>query len=125
MMRKYKNKFLETVRPSSNVFITLGGTFETQYQYQNDFIYKLNLLYVFWCCGIPLKIKYIIPKMGYNNSLENISKLVETWTTGDTNQTKSINERIPKDKKLNEIRPERVERDNLIEKFPSAKTLFF
>lgn len=125
LMKKYKNKFLETILPSSNVFITLGGTYETQYQYQNDFIYKLNLLYVYWSNGIPLKIKYLTPKIGHNNSLANISKLVETWTTGKTNLTKTINDRIPKDKKISEVRPERAERNKLLEKFPSAKTLFF
>lgn len=125
LMTKYKNKFLADIRPSSNIFITLGGSYDTQYQYRQNFIYKMNLLYVFWSNDIPLKIKYITPAIGHNDPLVNISKLIETWTTGETFKTKTINERIPKDKKLNEIRPERKERDWLLEKVPSAKTLFF
>jgi len=61
LMKKYKNKFLADIRESSNVYITLGGTFGTGGQYLKDFIYKLNLLYVFWSNHIPLKIKYITP----------------------------------------------------------------
>jgi len=38
---------------------------------------------------------------------------------------KTINDRIPKDKTMTEIRPERQEQDKLLERFPSAKTLFF
>ena len=125
LFKKYKNKFLEYTRPTSNVSISLGGNYETQSEYQKNFIYKLNLLYVFWSQGIPLKIKYIVPRIGHNDPLSNISKLIETWTTGDTNQTKTINERILKDKSLTDIRPERTERDKLIERYPSAKDLFF
>jgi len=124
-MKRYQNKFLETIVPSSNIFITLGGSYETQFQYQNDFIYKLNLLYVYWSHNIPLKVKYIRPKIGFTDPLSNLSQLIETWTMSDTSFTKDINERIPKDKRMTEIRPERVERDKLLERFPSAKDLFF
>ena len=29
LVRKYKNKFLADIKPSSNVFLTLGGNYET------------------------------------------------------------------------------------------------
>ena len=125
LMKKYKNKFLADIRESSNVYITLGGTFDTRGQYLKDFIYKLNLLYVFWSQDIPLKIKYIKPQIGYTDPIANISRLVEIWTASNTNLTKSIHDRIPKDKKSTEIRPERSEGRAIIERFPSAKTLFY
>lgn len=124
LMSKYKNKFLADIRKTSNVFITLGGTFDSGGQYLTDFVYKLNLLYVFWSNKIPLKIKYQIPKIGYTDPISNLSKLVETWTTGETNLNKTIQERIHKDKSSTEIRPERIEMDKIITRFPSAKTLF-
>jgi len=124
LMKKYKNKFLADIKKTSNVYITLGGTFSTARQYQRDLIYKLNLLYIYWSNSIPLKIKYIQPDIGYHDPCANLSKLIEFWTTGETNQKKSISERIYKDKSANEIRPERAERDAVIAQYPSSKTLF-
>ena len=124
LMNKYKNKFLADITAASNIFITLGGTFNTTIQYQKDFIYKMNLLYVYWSNHIPIKIKYITPTIGHTDPLAHISKLIELWSQSETNQTKCINDRIYKNKKATEIRPERAERNALIEKFPSAKTLF-
>ena len=124
LMNKYKNKFLADIKKTSNVFITLGGTFDTAYQYQKDLIYKLNLLYVYWSNQIPIKIKYIPPAIGHQDPFAHLSRLIESWTTGETNKTKSITERFYKDKKGSDVRPERAERDELLKKFPSAKTLF-
>ena len=85
----------------------------------------MNLLYIFWSNQIPLKIKYITPLIGHNDPLINISKMVSLWSQSETNKVKSINDKIPKDKSLKEIRPERAERDWLLERNPSAKSLFF
>lgn len=125
LMKKYKNKFLADIRPSSRVYISLGGTFETQLQYRTNFVYKMNLLYIFWSNQIPLKIKYITPLIGHSDPLINISKMISLWSQSETNKVKSINDKIPKDKSLKEIRPERAERDWLLERNPSAKSLFF
>lgn len=124
LMQKYKNKFLADITKTSNIYLTLGGTFDTAYQYQKDFIYKLNLLYIYWSNLIPIKIKYVLPAIGHTDPLAHISKLVELWTQSETNEIKCINDRIYKNKKASEVRPERAERNALIEKFPSAKTLF-
>ena len=87
-------------------------------------IYKLNLLYTFWSCNIPLKIKYEEPTLGCYNPFTDLSKLIATWTQGDTKKYKTIIERIPKDKSMTEIRPERAQLELLIQRYPSAKMLF-
>ena len=107
LMKHYKNRLLAVIVPSSQVFLPLGGSLHYQSEYFKDIIYKLNLLYVFWSCGIPLKLKYEEPKLGCYNPIADISKLISTWTQGETCNYKTIIERIPKDKKLSEIRPER------------------
>ena len=123
LMKKYKNKFLADIKKTSNIYLTLGGTFQSTLQYQRDFIYKLNLLYIYWSNFIPIKIKYIPPKIGYNDPLGHLSQLIETWTTGETNQTKSIADRIHRKSKEKTL--EQIERDELVRRFPSTKTLFF
>lgn len=125
LVRKYKNKFLADIKPSSNVFLTLGGNYETQYQYRQNFIYKLNLLYTFWSNDIPIKIKYITPSIGHNDPLLGLSQLISTWSSQGQKQTKCINDRIPKDKKITEIHPLRQEQNELLKWVPSAKTLFY
>ena len=58
MLKHYKNRFLADIAESSNVFITLGGNYRYSKQYLEDFIYKMNILFSFCSCNIPLKIKY-------------------------------------------------------------------
>jgi len=124
LMKNYKNKLLATIVPSSQVFITLGGSFYYKTEYYKDFIYKLNLLYIFWNNNIPLKIKYEEPKIGCYDPFKELSKLIATWTQGETKNTKSILERIPKDKSLSDRRPERAQVEDIIKKYPSVETLF-
>ena len=124
LMKHYKNRLLAVVTPSSNVFISLGGSFHYQSEYFKDIIYKLNLLYVFWSQGIPIKIKYEEPSLGCYNPISDISKLIATWSQGDTKDYKNIIDRIPKDKKLTERRPEREQLEVILDKYPSSMTLF-
>lgn len=125
LMKHYKNRLLAVIPPSSQVYLSLGGSFHYQSDYFKDIIYKLNLLYVFWSCGIPLKIKYEEPAIGCYNPITDISKLIATWTQGETSKFKSIVERIPKDKRMTEIRPEREQLEIIIKKYPSQKNLFY
>lgn len=125
LMKHYKNRLLAVVPPSAQVYLSLGGSFRYQTDYFKDIIYKLNLLYVFWSCKIPLKIKYEEPAMGYYNPITDISKLIATWTQGETSRYKSIAERIPKDKSMTEIRPEREQLEIILKKYPSQKNLFY
>ncbi len=124
LMKHYKNRLLAVITPSSQVFITLGGSFHYQSDYFRNVIYKLNLLYVFWSCGIPLKIKYEEPVFGCYDPIPDISRLISTWSQGETCNHKSIIDRIPKDKKLTEIRPEREQLKAILDRYPSSETLF-
>ena len=80
LMKHYKNRLLAVIVPSSQVYLPLGGSFHYQSDYFKDIIYKLNLLYVFWSCNIPLKIKYEEPALGCYNPISDLSKLISTWT---------------------------------------------
>ena len=124
LMKHYKNRLLAVITPSSQVYLSLGGSLHYQSEYLKDIIYKLHLLYVFWSCGISLKIKYEEPTLGCYNPIIDLSKLISTWTQGETCNYKSIIERIPKDKKLTDVRPEREQLRIILEKYPSAETLF-
>ena len=124
LMKHYKNRLLAVIAPSSQVYLSLGGSFHYKTDYLKDIIYKLNLLYVFWSCNIPIKIKYEEPTFGCYNPIADLSKLISTWTQGDTKDYKSIIDRIPKDKKMTEIRPEREQLRLILERYPSHETLF-
>ena len=124
LMKHYKNRLLAVVTPSTPVCIPLGGSFHYQSDYFRDIIYKLNLLYVFWSCNIPMKIQYEEPTLGCYNPIADISKLISTWSQGETCNYKSIIDRIPKDKKMTEVRPEREQVRKILERYPSSETLF-
>ena len=125
LMKHYKNRLLAVITPSAQVYLSLGGSFHYKIDYYKDIIYKLNLLYVFWSCGIPMKIKYEEPNLGCFNPIPDISKLIATWTQGETSKVKTIVDRIPKDKSLSDIRPEREQLEVILQKYPSQKNLFY
>ena len=124
LMNKYKNRLLAVITNSSHTYLSLGGSFHYRSEYFKNIIYKLNLLYVFWSCGIPLKIKYEEPTFGCYNPIPDISKLIATWSQGETCNYKSIIERIPKDKKATEVRPEREQLRSILKYYPKYETLF-
>ena len=124
LMKRYKNRLLAVIPPNAQVYLSLGGSFHYKSEYFKDIIYKLNLLYVFWSCNIPMKIKYEEPTLGCYNPLPDISKLIATWTQGETCKYKSIIDRIPKDKKMSEVRPEREQLRMILKYYPSYETLF-
>ncbi len=124
LMKHYKNRLLAVINKNSQVYLSLGGSFHYQSDYLKDIIYKLNLLYVFWSCNIPIKIKYEEPSFGCYNPISDISKLIATWTQGETTSYKCITDRIPKDKKMTEIRPEREQLRIILDRYPSSETLF-
>ena len=124
LMNHYKNRLLAVINPSSQVYLSLGGSFHYRSDYMKDIIYKLNLLYVFWSSNIPLKIKYEEPTLGCYNPIQDLSKLIATWTQGETCNYKSIIDRIPKDKSMTDIRPEREQLRIILDRYPSFETLF-
>lgn len=124
LMKHYKNRLLAVINKSSQVYLSIGGSFHYQTDYLKDIIYKLNLLYIFWSCGIPLKMKYEEPTLGCYNPLSDLEKLIMTWTQGETCNYKSIIDRIPKDKKMTEVRPEREQLRIILDRYPNSETLF-
>lgn len=124
LMKHYKNKLLAVINKNSQVYLPLGGSFHYSSEYLKDIVYKLNLLYIFWSCNIPVKLKYEEPSLTYNNPFADISKLISTWAQGETCNYKSIIDRIPKDKKMTEIRPEREQLKIILSRYPNSETLF-
>lgn len=124
LMKQYKNRLLAVIPPSAHVYLSLGGSFHYKNEYFKDMIYKLNLLYVFWSNNIPMKLKYEEPKLGCYNPFPELSKLIATWTQGDTKNYKNIIDRIPKGRKKMEDTPEREQLDLILKRYPSADTLF-
>lgn len=123
MLNHYKHLFLADITKTSNVYLPLGGTLNSQANYFRDFIYKINLLYSFWSCGILIKIKFNEPELGTKNPLQNISLLAETACNVSFENRKDVtlNQRIEQRKKDTILVDER----NLLLKFyPSAKVLF-
>ena len=124
LMNHYKNRILAVINQNSQVYLSLGGSFHYQTEYIKNLVYKLNLLYIFWSCNIPIKFKYEEPSIGCYNPLADLSKLIVTWSTGETCNYKSIIDRIPKDKKMSEVRPEREQLRIILDKYPNSETLF-
>ena len=124
LMKHYKNRLLAVINQSAQIYLSLGGSFHYQSDYLKDILYKLNLLYVFWSCKIPLKIKYEESTIGCYNPISDLSKLISSWTQGETCKYKSIIDRIPKDKSMTDVRPEREQLRKILERYPSSETLF-
>ena len=71
-----------------------------------------------------MKIKYEEPTLGCYNPIADLSKLIATWTQGETCNAKSILDRIPKDKSMSDVRPEREQVKVILDRYPSSETLF-
>lgn len=121
LFKNYKNMFLADVTTTSDVCLTLGGTFSTSSQYRRDLIYKLNLLYSFWSHGIRIRMRYDYPQVGHSNPLQNLEKRIVIWANNLTKKEKSIDEVISLKKKKS-IQEE--EKQYLLKFIPSAKDLF-
>ena len=122
MMKKYKNLFLAEITKTSKVYLPLGGSYISDFQYYKDFIYKLNLLFSFWSQNIPIKIMYIKPRLGLINPIENLELLISKWSGGKKVQT--LEERMRKPQTKKDVVIERVQRDLILKYHPSAKNLF-
>lgn len=127
MLRKYKNLFLADIVKTSNVYIPLGGSYATNMLYFRDFIYKINLLYSFWSCGITIKIKYEECQLGFSNPLINISRLVEKFFnfSDEKKFNLKLNDQIEK-KRVKPLKNDPLveEKKLLLKFFPSAADLF-
>ena len=121
MFKKYTTKFLEDIFITSNVYLPLGGNFQTNLQYYNNYIYIMNLLYSFWSHGIPIKIYYQYPHVGYNDGTAPLAQLTASWTTNIQNK-KTLRERFTFKKK--EQPPAYDNYQQIIKFYPSANDLF-
>ena len=119
MFKKYKNYFLADINFSSNVYLSLGGNFKSNFQYYKDFIYKMNLLYAFWSNKIPVKLYYITPDIGIQDILQPISIIAHTWSK-NFSMKKTLRERI--NFKAHFLEQEAY--NQLIKFYPTANDLF-
>lgn len=122
MLKKYKNLFLAEIVQSSRIYLPIGGSYISSFQYYKDLIYKLNLLFSFWSQNIPIKTLYIKPKLGITNPIEELELLIGKWSRG--RRTKTIEEKIRKPITKKDIVIEAKQRDIVIKHHPSAKNLF-
>lgn len=118
LMKRYKQRLLAIITPNSQVYLSIGGSFHYKTDYFKDIKYKLNLLMVFWSCNIPVKLKYVEPTLGCYDPIPDFSKLLASWSRGDSKIENNIFSRIPKAKKNS---PERDQLDLLLEKCPSLE----
>ncbi len=124
MLKNYTNRFLADLVPSSRVYITLGGDFRYNKQYIDDYVYKLNLLYSFWSKGIPMKIKYITPSIGFNDPIVELSQLTAKWSRqSGMKGERTLNDRLPISKTTKPTK-QRIEKNLLLEQHPNARELF-
>ena len=121
LMKRYKNRLLANINQSSQVYLSIGGSYHYATDYFKNLRYKMNLLLVFWSCNIPIKLKYEEPKIGCYDPVSEFSKLLAAWSRGDAKDNKSIMERVPRTKKKC---PEREQLDTILEKYPSLDKVF-
>lgn len=123
LLKQYKKLFLADISFSSNVFLQIGGDLKVNNSYYTDMIYKLNLLYSFWSKGIPIKMKFKKPNIGFYNPLYNLSCAIESWTdlSRERNQEKTLDNKIIK--KTKRTLP-MEEKELLLKFYPIAKRLF-
>ena len=90
MFKEYEKRFLAEITQTSDVSLPLGNDCKTLAQFRQNLIYSLNLLYSFWSRGIPVKLRYIEPSLGQKNPIEELFKVVETWSKIATASNKKL-----------------------------------
>ena len=122
LLKVYKKMFIADITTNSDVCLPFGGALKTATQYRKDLVYKLNLLYSFWSCHIPIKVKYQEPPIGFNDPLINLTRKIEAWANNSVKQKKTLVEYIARKTKKQLI--EQKEMEELIKFIPSSKDLF-
>lgn len=123
LFKKYKNKLLANINFNSNVKIPLGGDLKTNTNYFLNLIYTLNTLYSFWSQGIPIKIYFTRPSIGFNNPIQNLCEVIENHCNLSTKYKleHSIYDTLIKWKK-NQLA--KNEYDFFLRFYPTSKDLF-
>ena len=124
MMREYKNHLLALIMPTSQIYLSIGGSYQYQIDYYKDFIYKLNLLYEFWAHKIPIKLKYEQPTLGCYDPLSDLSQLIATWSRSPLHETQTIYERIPKKTKSETTSAAKEQLELFVNRYPNKSILF-
>jgi len=127
MLKKYKNKFLADVTKTSTVYLELGGTCKTSYDYYKDLVYKINLLYSFWSSDIPIKTKFVYSEDN-TNPIQDLEKEIVKWINGDNffDKYTTMDERLEGRGKISNKKNAylRDQRDIVLKYFPNASGLF-
>lgn len=122
IIKKFSNLFLADVQKSSQVCLSLGGNFDNVFQYYKDYIYKMNILYLFWAANIYIKIYYQEPKIGFKDPLAHLSQMTANWTNQSCINRTLIDRITIKDKKKINLPME--EKQQLIKFYSTAESLF-
>ena len=122
LFKEYGSFFLADITGTSSVCLKIGGTFDSNFQYYRDLIYKLNLLYCFWSHKIPIKLKYIPPQIGTNCSIINLLRAIELWANSEKRDW-TINDKITR-KSTKEPTQEYTEKLLVLKFHPDAEDLF-
>lgn len=120
LFSKFEDRFLADINESSNVYFPFGDTRDGKYSYFQELEYILNLLYSFWAKGINMKLKYIQPKTGVYNPIEELYLLIENWASLSTPAKK----RTPLSSKIKKKTPEQEQYKAFITYLPHSKDLF-
>lgn len=121
LLKEYTNFFLEDIAESTNVYLPVGGTLATSLLYYKDLICKLNILYSFWAKSIPIKLKYIPPKLGTTCTIENLLKIIEDWSAS-SRKDKTIDEKMSHNQR--HYKPAAEEKQRLLKFHKNAADLF-
>jgi len=124
LLKKYKKIFLAEITPSSSICLSLGGSFNSSFQYFKDFIYKMNLLYSLWCHDIPIKLIYIKPELGYIDALSDLSQFTVNWTNSPTHNNKTLYDRMHFRAPKQTIENIKQQYELLLKFHPQSKILF-
>lgn len=82
-IEKYQEELRAYIGYSTNFFIPFGGlkgVANTEIGYSRDLFRALDVIYTFWSFNIPVKLKYIEPALGKNNTQERLHKYIEKWS---------------------------------------------
>lgn len=117
MARQYADYFGLDEKMASSIYFPLGGTKRYSIDYYKDIAFKLNLLYTFWVRGIKIRLKYVPPRIGYDNETEPLMQLIARWSEQKDTSSSIFSKlrRKPKEKELVNL---------FVDYFPSEKSLF-
>ena len=116
---KNKPYLLEGLYNCRSVYLPLGFQCKSKTQYYNNLACSLNILYAFWCIGIPIKFKKN-KEISYSNSLNDFLLFIEKWSNVNT-ELKKKTSLISKIKKRKDLK---AQYEDFLKYHPRKKNLF-